>query len=51
MAFLYNSRWQNREERPHRSTNNGYVVNEAKRRRDDLSEGVTDTLVGAKLSF
>ena len=26
MAFLSNSRWQNRKERPNRSTNSGYMI-------------------------
>ena len=29
MAFLSNSRWQNRKERPNRSTNNGYIAEAA----------------------
>ena len=32
MASLLNSRcWQNRKERPHQSTNNGDIVDKAKR--------------------
>ena len=31
MAFLSNSRWQNRKERPNRSTNNGDMDEKAKR--------------------
>ncbi len=30
MTFLSNSRWQNRKERPHRSKNNGDMVEKAK---------------------
>ena len=38
MASITNSGWQNREERPNRSTNDGDIVNNTKR---DVSETVT----------
>ncbi len=31
MASLSNSRWQNRKERPNRSTNNEYMIQRPKR--------------------
>ena len=37
MVSLSNSRWQNRKERPHRSTNNEDMVDKAKR--NIVSEG------------
>ena len=38
LAFLFHSRWQNRKERPNRSTDNGDMYERAKR---PVSDGVS----------
>ena len=46
IAFLSNSRWQNRKERPNRSTNSGHMVEIAKRPvGDGMREWVCDIYV------
>ena len=53
MASLPNYRWQNRKERPNRSTNNEDTAETAKRYiiYEEVRGSVSDTLVREKLSF
>ena len=45
MASLSNSRWQNREERPKRSTNNEYMVHRPINVPLSVSDGLTDGVI------